>query len=176
MNMMSFEELLKSNADNILKRKTTKKIFSEDKQQLKVEPVWMNYNIKKEIKLRRKYNKEKRNANPSEAQAKEQLYKLQKSKVQQMIKAEITKHERKITEEVKGRKDSNKKMFKMIEKLRGTSRKFKKDIEIYNKDKKIEKGNITTEMIRLSNGIYRKHPNDTRRKEVNGVIRREVTI
>ena len=62
INVADFEELLRKNADNVLKCKTTKKVLYEDKQQQKIEPIWMNANIKNEIKLRKKYNREKRNA------------------------------------------------------------------------------------------------------------------
>ena len=67
----------------------------------------------------------------------EDLYNIQKKKVQQKIKDEMTIHEKKITKEIKeAQAYSGKKMWSMIHKLRGINQN-EKEIGVYD-----ESGNM----------------------------------
>ena len=81
--------------------------------------IWFNKELEKEIKLRKKYNREKRNENDvTKKSILDEKYNAQKRKTQNLIKNEITKHERKVTNDI--RKDKgNKKLWDVVNILRG---------------------------------------------------------
>ena len=81
--------------------------------------------------------------------------------MQQLTKVEITKHEKKITTEIREGKDSGKKMFKMIEKLCGSTNKRKADQIVYDENKvKIGEEDASEKLVKYWRGIYRKNPNE----------------
>ena len=86
----------------------------------KLEPPWMNENIRNEIKKRRKFNREKRPASGERLQILSELYKEQKQKVKRLVREVKGEYERKVAREVKENK-TNEKMWNMIRKLRGDS-------------------------------------------------------
>ena len=59
------------------------------KEGIQKEPIWMIETIRKEIKLRKQYNREKRHASGEKKAELEQEYKNQKNKVQTMIKKKL---------------------------------------------------------------------------------------
>ena len=62
----ALEKIIKDNSDLILKRKLTKKCFIANDGVKNMEPIWMTEHIRKEIKRRRQYNREKRHAQGEE--------------------------------------------------------------------------------------------------------------
>ena len=153
------ESLMKKNCECILKRKMKKKLSKEGIQK---EPIWMNETIRKEIKLRKQYNREKRHASGEKKAELEQEYKNQKNKVQTMIKKEKTDHEEKITQEIKLSKERSKKMFEMINKLRGKDKKnSNEEIFVYSDEGvKMEGEAAVKKMESYWTSIYRRHDND----------------
>lgn len=106
---------IKNVADETLKKTKRTKILSEENR-IK-EPPWMNQSIKNEIKKRKRFNREKRNANTDEEKNRlNELYLAQKKKVQIIIKEEMFKHEYKITKEIK--ENQSKKLWENIDRLR----------------------------------------------------------
>ena len=94
------------------------------------ESIWFNKEIEKEIKLRKKYNREKRNENDETKKSiLDEKYNAQKRKTQNLIKNEITKHECKVTNDI--RKDKgNKKLWDVVTILRGKGKLEKIDANI----------------------------------------------
>ena len=77
-------------ANNTLKR--TLKLKTDTKVK---EPPWINEKIRKEIKIRKQYNKDCRRASTEEEKARlKEVYVAKKNKVQKIIKSEIYKHEK----------------------------------------------------------------------------------
>ena len=155
-----YDELIIKISDKILK---TKVIKSRKGEKGKVEPIWMNKEIKNEIKERKKYNKLKRYClNNQESDHYEKKYIEHKTKVQSLIKEEITKYEKRITEEIKA--DKSKKMWENINYLRGknkTNKKVNTENCIYDENgDKIY--NANTEIKNFWSKIYLKHENNTK--------------
>ena len=81
------------------------------------EKIWFNKDIEQAIKLRKLYNRQRRNEQ-DQARYEElsNLYMKQKKQVQTMVKLEVTKHEKKLTKDIKQDK-SNKKLWDVINTL-----------------------------------------------------------
>ena len=76
----------------------------------------------------------KRNiSNMNDREHYESLYDRQKKKAQQKTREELTRHEKKSIEEIKETKNSRKKMWNLINKLRRTNQK-EKETGIYNEE------------------------------------------
>ena len=113
--MRKFEEALKKSADATLKRQYIEK---KDLRSKKVDPPWFTREIENNIKLRKHYNRQRRNApNEEEMHVWRACYLEQKNTVMSMVKTAITDHELKITEEIKQNANSKKK-WQYINKLR----------------------------------------------------------
>lgn len=108
------------------------RIRSQEKTNKKEMP-WCNAHIRKEIKLRKQYNRLARNEKDEEKKKKLiALYSEQKCKVQLIIKNEITKYERKITNDIRFNK-GNKRLWDIVNTLRGKEGKTSEDC-IYTED------------------------------------------
>ena len=161
LEMEDLEEILKQNADTILRKsyKTRVRISDNNKKE---EPVWMNGDIRRVIKRRREYNRKKRRANTEEEKAYyEVLYKNEKEKAQQMKREARQAHEIKVTQEIKEVKGSGNKMWKMINKLKGIKQKEEKEPEIYDDEgKKLEQCALSEKVIEFWQTIYNRQPNE----------------
>ena len=93
----SIENLNKKIAFNI--EKTLTKTYKKKTDQTnKKEKPWFNEDIRKLIKIRQLYNRKRRNISNQEEKKKfEDLYLQQKIRVKCVVRQEIDKHERKIT-------------------------------------------------------------------------------
>ena len=76
-------------------------------------------------------------------------YQLQKETVRQIILEEKGKHEEKITSEIKQAKDSRKKMWLMIKKLKGNKEIENSESEVYNSDGMILKHEEAVDLMIL---------------------------
>ena len=89
----------------------------------------------------------------------EEKYKNQKLKVQELIRREMTKYEEKVINEIEENKDT-KKIFKMIDKLRGKEGEKRKEIVIMNADNsKISTDKIPQKMKQYWGSVYRRYKN-----------------
>ena len=118
VNMKILEELMRGQANRHLKR--TFKIRKNANKPRNAEPVWMNGHIKKEIALRKTYNRRHINAeNACDEEKYWKLYISQKQRVKILVKKEVNIYEKRLTREIKESKDSGKKMWQLIAKMRG---------------------------------------------------------
>ena len=119
-----------------LSRKTKRRIGIENGIKV-AENIWMTNEIRQGIKLRKEYNRRKRNATSGKNKEDlEKLYKNQKYKVQRLIREAKINHEKKLTEEIKKDK-SGKKMWEHIEKLTDKKERANKGTEMYDTNSKI---------------------------------------
>ena len=124
---------------NEIANETLKKVYR--KRELKgeennEEKPWMNDNILKEIKKRQEINRARRNEeNLNEKEKLKKEYEKQKEKVQKMIKEGLEAHEIMITNQIKDKKNGQKKLWEHIDLLRGKKRK-EEEIKIYDEDGK----------------------------------------
>ena len=95
-------ELIGNSASETLKAFYTRKVIENN---CKItEPIWMNKEIRNEIKERKGINRLRRNTTEREEKAKLfEIYQIQKIKLQNLIKEEMYKHEEKITREIRER-------------------------------------------------------------------------
>ena len=104
------------------------------KQGNKEDNIWFNKDIEKAIKTRKLYNRQKRKESDHiKKQDLEQKYQKQKREVQKLIKLEVTKHERRITTEIKNDK-SHRKLWDTVNTLRGKLRNENKENTLYDLD------------------------------------------
>ena len=158
----AFETILKDKCEEVLKKKITRREYNNRNGQKKVEPVWMNEEIRKGIKIRKQYNRDKRYAEGERKEIIENKYKEQKNKVQMMIKKEKSEHKKKITNEIKQEKDNGKKMFELIKKLRGNEYKenYQEKNIVFEKGIELSGDKMITKMYEYWSTIYRKQRND----------------
>ena len=108
--------------EHLMKTMRTKAIKHDETQ-----TIWFNKDIEDAIKRRKLYNRQRRNERDTRKQEEfTNLYMMQKKKVQSMVKIEITKHEKKLTEDIKQDKN-NKKLWDVINTLRGKMKHDRKD-------------------------------------------------
>ena len=123
-------------------------------------PIWFNEEIRKGIKKRKEYNRKWRNAkNDSDKQQYKDSYFTQKEKIKNMIKDEITEHEKNVTLEIRADKN-NRKIWEHINKLRGKKKKTKKEIILYDDaGNKMKPEKYSTEIKSFWKTIYMNHEN-----------------
>ena len=115
LNMLTFENILKQCADDLLKKSFLKKV---DKVTDSADPVWFTKEIEDNIKERKRYNRLARNSENEETMKYwKDLYWNQKNKVKAMVKDAMTKYENQLTNEIKQNQNSRK-MWQYINKLR----------------------------------------------------------
>ena len=135
-----FEEKPHIISKEVMERKFWKSFVDADM----VEPTWFTKNIKKEISIRRNYNKEKRKViNSNEKEIYETLYQQQKKKVQILVNEAMKAYEKKLTKEIKTSQNRSKNLHMYIKKLRGETIINNSDIEIYDtQGNKLEQGKM----------------------------------
>ena len=153
------------------------------KQKEKIEPIWMNKEIKTEIKKRKKLNRLKRNnLNPEIEEKFNKSYVKQKEKVKAIINEENKKHEKKITDDIK--KDKSRKIWENINYLRGIEKHKSIRNDTYANDgRKLEEEEAKLEIKNFWKNIYQKTENNiqstwenTRESYTNEVRNTTVTV
>ena len=161
---------MKETADEVLKGIYRRR---ENKQEDGEEPPWINEDIRIEIKERKRFNRNRRNAQGREEEERwKELYTEQKIKVQNMIRKEIYKHEEKLTREIRENKDGGRKMWEYIKKLKGEQVKEKGTLRLYGEDGvELERDKVEEEVKDFWGKIYRKYDNNV--GEVWSMVERE---
>ena len=119
MSLQELEDEMKAAAEVTMRRKL-KKTAAKDRS---IERMWFTQEIKSEIGKRRQLNKCKRNAKTvEESLAYENLYKMQKQKVKNVVRETIMRHEKRVTDEIMEDKNRSKKVWEHIKKLQGRQR------------------------------------------------------
>ena len=148
-----FNKLIQTAADKTLKRKRKTQNNKKDGS----ECLWITKEIKTGIKERKKINRERRNeTNERKREVLWEKYIEKKVEVQRKIREAVTKHEKKVTEDI--RKD-NKKMWMNINTLRGNKNK-NEEFDVFDTNgKKLEEQEASEEITRFWTKIYAKHEN-----------------
>ena len=154
VNITELNNEIREAADMELKKKYTRKGSQEEK----VEPPWMNNNIRKEIKERKRINRTRRNTkDEEEREALWKKYQEKKLEVQHLIKEAIKEHERKRSEEVRSNRN---KVWENIKRLKGEPTKKETNVQIHNDNGEVlneeERRNAVKEFW---TNIYQKHEN-----------------
>jgi len=158
-NIVHFENAIKDSADNTLKKKIRRR--KEERAEGEIEPIWINDDIRREIKVRRKWNRAKRiEQDPNIREYYWGEYQKQKEKVRKLVRDAKMEHERKITKEIRDDK-TNKRMWDMIGKLRGTKVKTTRRTELYRPDgeKIVEESEERESMLGAWRTIYQMREN-----------------
>lgn len=158
--MESFNCVIRDAADEQLKAKYRRK---KNKRNNECEPPWINDDIRKGIKLRQSYNRQKRNASLQEERDRaEGCYQDQKTKVQLMIKERITEHEERVAKQLRESKDIGKNMWKYIKMLKNINKDNKNEDRSLYDENGIEFGEKEAgkALVDFWEGIYQKYRND----------------
>jgi len=149
------QDTSKNTLEKVYRRRSPQNLENHKK-----EKPWFTEEIRREIKERRKLNREHRNEiNQNLKKQKRVKYEKQKIKVQNIIREEIRKFERKVTLEIKEDK-SRKQVWKSIKKLRGEEIK-REELRLYN-----EEGRLLNELEerddlrKVWSSLYNKHQGD----------------
>ena len=154
---LTLHEMITATAEENLKRK---KKLRTNTSTLEQEAVWMTDEIKEEIKKRKLINREKRYLEGDEKERCWSRYLSQKKKVSELVREEVRKYESVITNEIKESKDGYKKMWKHIERLKGTG-KQEKESQVYDGDGKLIDGKDLKRKFRETwKRIYQMHEDD----------------
>ena len=158
-NIKQFNNIMKTVADEKLKslyrRRTT------DSGNIKEQP-WITNEIRKEVKIRQKINRARRNEKDEDV--KEHLraaYATQKAKVQLLVKEAITASEKKTTYEIRGCKNKSKSLWENINKLRKKENKRSAEVHLFDENgKQLDNTEESAELIRYWKTIYQRHKNE----------------
>ena len=124
-----YEDIIKEAKQQCMVRTINKRFSNITGEE---EKPWFCEKIKREISIRKKYNRERRNE-PDKCK-REMLgrkYMEQKKKTQQLIKEEINKYERKITDDIRKEK-GHKKLWDIVNTLRGKKKHDTTEEKLYD--------------------------------------------
>ena len=158
INMGKIDAVMKEAAGTHIKKVNRKARHKPEKG--RYETIWMTEKVRKEIKLRKRFNRLKRNNLNPDIEAKfTKRYQEQKQKVKEMVREEVHKHEQKVTEEIK--KDKNGKLWENINYLRGKNKNKITGIGTFDENGAvIEEKNCKENLTSYWKGIYRKSENN----------------
>ena len=158
-NIEEFNAIMKSVAEDKLKAKYRRKLLNRD-EKIKEKP-WVTEEVRRAIKKRKALNRERRNANNEEER--ESLYReyqKQKKTTQILVKEEISKHERKVTEEIRQSACKSKALWENISKLKGKEAKQITEIHLYTEEGKLmEEKDEEEAFLSFWEKVYQKHEN-----------------
>lgn len=146
---------------NAAAKKKLEKTYYKNINGDKLEKPWFTEDIRKGIKERKRYNRMQRNAGDNgEREIYRELYEKQKKKVQIMIREEITKYEKNITDEIRSNKGCKDIQWAYINKLKG-KRNREDEVFIYDEEgNRLERCKEIEAMNKEWNKIYRKGRNE----------------
>ena len=158
MNISDLNEMMTDVANTMLKATYRRRNMRE--QQIKEKP-WVTDEIRAAIKKRKEINRQRRNTKDKGAQSTlMDLYKVQKKKVQKLVKEAVTQSERKATEDIRNSLNKSKSIFESIDKLKKKER-GEEDINLYDSTgKKLEPEEEKEEMVSFWKAVYQQHPNN----------------
>lgn len=160
MDVNRMECLIKETADECLKKPVRIKKSRNDGRIL--EQKWMTAEIRREIKKRKRLNREKRGKVGGEYENAFGRYKEQKERVKALVKEAKSEYEKGIAMEIKMNKNGGK-MWKMIDKLRGKEKTDKKSRKLYDVNgNEVERENEGKEMMDYWTELYQRDENRVR--------------
>ena len=159
MNVNRMEQIITETANECL-RKTVR--IKKKKDGSRIEQKWVNDEIRREIKVRKRLNREKRGKVGEEYERAYERYKDQKQKVSKMVWEVKTAYEREMAEEMKGNKGSNK-MWQMVDKLRGKEKTGGKRKKLYDGNgNELEEDMECEKMMECWTELYQRDENRVR--------------
>ena len=164
MNIKTLNEVVKQQAEEVLKKQYKRKRREDGGK----EKPWMNEEIRKAIKERKKYNREARNAKDEETKkSAREKYKEKRERAKELIRMAIGKQEEKIAKELR-EKRNGRYIWDNIRKLRGEEMRRQEQVAIYDKNGEKMEEREMEETIRYHwNGVLKKHPNRMTEKWTN---------
>ena len=152
-----FHEVVKEACEEVLKRTRIERRMKLNEW----ENVWMNDEIRREIGVRKRLNRERRNSEGFKRDEKWVQYREQKRKVADMVRMSIREYEKNITDEIKSSRDSGKKMWHNISLLRGAKKKCKTRVydDIGNE---INADELKNHVSNFWKNVYQMHENDVK--------------
>ena len=157
MKVEKIDSIIKETADLTLLQTFKKR---EIKKKGITEPKWMNWDIKAGIKKRKEYNRKKRRGNNENREIFERLYWEQKREVKELIYQSKKTYEEELAKEIKEDRDSAKKIWKTINRLKGYERN-EKEIGLYDEDGVlVDATREAEEMLKYWETIYRMGNNE----------------
>ena len=128
--------------------------------QVKKKKTWFCEKIKPEISIRKKYNRERRN---EQDKCKREMlgkkYMEQKKKTQKLIKEEINKYERKITDDIRKEK-GHKKLWDIVNTMRGKKKHETTEEKLYDiNETELPLEEWTEHITDFWEKVYQKHTN-----------------
>ena len=152
---LSYEVLwgrLEEAQDRILKKQRRRRIGDKGGERI-IESAWMTEDIRKGIKKRRELNRKARNSEGREKVEWEREWRMQKTRVQRMVKESKEAWERDQVREIWTCRNKGKQLWKHINKLRGKD-KGEEDMDFYENGKKVEFEEAWNGFIENWIGIY----------------------
>ena len=157
-NIEEFNATMKSVAEEKLEARYRRRLIN--KQETVKEKPWVTEQVRREIKKRKSLNREKRNANTEEE--KEKLYdeyQKQKEVTKLLVKEEISKHEIKVTEEIRQSACKSKALWENISKLRGKPVAKHTEIHLFTEEGKPMEEQDENAFLDFWEKVYQKHDN-----------------
>ena len=156
------------------------------KKNNKIHKRWMTNKIEKQIKIRRKYNKEKRKAkyqgNKEDEENYHKLYEKQKDLVKNLKKIAITQYEKEKTNKIYQDSNRSKKVWEYIKTLKDIPNKDK-TYYIYEKGIQLSEEEAKAKILKFWENVYQHHPNNMKcewsvedQKEYRIIIDQNVTF
>ena len=158
-NIEEFNATMKSVAEEKLEARYRRRLIN--KQEKVKEKPWVTEQVRREIKKRKSLDREKRNVNTEEE--KEKLYdeyQKQKEVTKLLVKEEISKHEIKVTEEIRQSACKSKALWENISKLRGKPVAKHTEIHLFTEEgKPMEEQDEENAFLDFWEKVYQKHDN-----------------
>ena len=155
---LNLHEIITKKSEEVLKRKFKRSIINTG-QVNKIEPIWITEEIKREIKTRREINRMGRVADIEQKDTIWHRYQMQRKKVKGMVAEAKKLSERKLANEIKKETDGRGKMWKHIQKLRGTLKKQQEICILDEEGRELEKENIPDAMKSGWRRVYQANEN-----------------
>ena len=157
-NIVQFNNLIKSVADEKLKSQYRRRTIETENIQ---EQPWVTDEIRKEVKIRKRINRERRNENDDNRKDSLRIaYLKQKVKVQLLVKEAITQLEKKITNDIRGSRNKSQAMWENLNKLRKKERRSNNDIHLFDENgKQLDDKGERVVLTRYWKTIYQRHEN-----------------
>ena len=152
-----YEDIIKDAKQQCMVRTINKRFSNISGEE---EKPWFGEKIKREISIRKKYNRERRNEpDKCKREVLGRKYQEQKYKTQRIIKEEINKYERKITNIIKKEK-GHKKLWDIVNTLRGKKKHDPKEEKLYDMNEiELPTKEWNKHITAFWGEIYQKHDN-----------------
>lgn len=158
-NIEEFNMMMKSVANSKLKTRYRRRVFNAQ-EKIKEKP-WVTGQVREAIKQRKDLNRKKRNASSEEEKQRlHEEYQKQKKIAQLLVREEISKHERKVTEDIRLSTCKSKALWENITKLRGKPIEKITETHLFTEEgNQMEEEEEKEAFLNFWEKVYQKHEN-----------------